>query len=74
LVRKLSIFTTTDGLIIQPLPQRGQRPYAAVKVGFEDGSIQPVWDCDNKDQSRGKSFEAFGIAGAFPFLALNNAD
>ena len=64
LVRKLLIFATVDGLILQPLPQLGQRPQTAVKIGFDDGSIRPALDHTNHDQSNKQSFEAFGIAGA----------
>jgi len=65
LVRKLLIFAAFDGLVLQPLAQRGQRPAPAVKIAYKDNQI--VASPRDGDEVRGprKSFEAFGVVGVF---------
>jgi hypothetical protein len=62
LVRKLVIFAAVDGLILQPLAQRGQRPAPATRIGW-DGSIGPALKDEVDSGSSAKGFEAFGIVG-----------
>jgi hypothetical protein len=62
LVRKLLIYAAVDGLVIQPLVQKGQRPVLAVKVTYKGGSIGPAL-VDGSGGIQGKAFEAFGIVG-----------
>lgn len=62
LVRKLVIFAAVDGLILQPLAQRGQRPAPAAKIGW-DSSIGPALKDGIDKGSSEKGFEAFGIVG-----------
>lgn len=65
LVRKILIFAAVDGLVLQPLPQRNQRPTAAIKVAYKDNAIGPVLNDEGEDEKPGKSFEAFGIVGMY---------
>jgi hypothetical protein len=63
LVRKILIFAAVDGIVLEPLVQRNQRPGAATKIAYKDRTIGPVLK-DGVDGNRpGKSFEAFGIVG-----------
>ncbi|TVY82580.1 Phosphatidylinositide phosphatase [Lachnellula suecica] len=64
LVRKLLIFAAVDGLILQPLAQKGQRPASAAKISYnEQHSIAPVTKDEGEGEDSSKSFEAFGIVG-----------
>jgi hypothetical protein len=63
LVRKLLIFAAVDGLVLQPLAQRGQRPAPASKIEYKDKSIGPSLKDGTDNESAGKGFEAFGIVG-----------
>jgi murein L,D-transpeptidase YcbB/YkuD len=66
LVRKLLIFAAVDGLVLQPLAQRGQRPAPATKIAYEDNNIEYVWKDGGEGYKAGKGFEAFGIVGTCP--------
>lgn len=63
LVRKILIFAAVDGLVLQPLAQRGQRPVPATKIGYKNNHITPVLNADGDKGENGKSFEAFGVVG-----------
>lgn len=65
LVRKILIFAAVDGLVLQPLAQRGQRPVPATKIGYKNNHITPVLNADGDKGENGKSFEAFGVVGEF---------
>lgn len=60
LVRKLLIFAAVDGLVLQPLAHKGQRPAPAVKIAYSNGAIGPVL---GDTSEHGKGFEAFGVVG-----------
>lgn len=60
LARKILIFAAVDGLVLQPVAQRGQRSPSATKIGYKDNYIGPVAKAEGSD---GKGFEAFGIVG-----------
>ena len=60
LVHKLLIFAAADGLVLQPLAHKGQRPAPAVKIGYNCATIGPALD---ESPSRSKGFEAFGVVG-----------
>lgn len=60
LMRKILIFAALDGLVLQPLVQKGPRPAPAVKIAYGSGAIRPMLG-DPPEQ--GKGFEAFGIVG-----------
>jgi hypothetical protein len=62
LVRKLLIYAAIDGLVLQPLVQKGQKPAPALKVAYKGGSIGPIL-ADGPSPVQGKAFEAFGIVG-----------
>jgi hypothetical protein len=63
LARKLLIFAAVDGLVLQPLGQRGQRPAPAAKIAYKDNSIGSVLKDGGEGDGPGRSFEAFGIVG-----------
>jgi hypothetical protein len=66
LARKLLVFAAVDGLVLQPLAQRGQRPAPAAKIAYKDNSIGPALKDDGEGSEAGKSFESFGIIGVYP--------
>jgi hypothetical protein len=63
LVRKVLIFAAVDGLVLQPLAQRGQRNGPSTKISYKDNNIGPVLKDEGECEKPGKSFEAFGIVG-----------
>lgn len=63
LVRKILIFAAVDGLVLQPVAQRNQRPTAATKIAYKDSTIGPVLKDSGEAEKSGKSFEAFGVVG-----------
>ncbi len=63
LVRKVLIYAAIDGLVLQPLGQRGQRPVSATKITYKDNNIVPASKHGGEGEEPGKSFEAFGIVG-----------
>ena len=65
LARKILIFAAVDGVILQPLAHKGQRPAPAAKIGYNDHHIGPVLKDggESESESGGKSFEAFAIVG-----------
>jgi hypothetical protein len=65
LVRKILIFAAVDGLVLQPVAQRGQRPASATKITYRDNHIGPSVKGDGDRGGDGESFEAFGIIGEF---------
>ncbi|KAF4637628.1 hypothetical protein G7Y89_g451 [Cudoniella acicularis] len=63
LVRRILIFAAVDGLVIQPLAQKGQRPAPAAKIAYNDNNIGPALKHVADAESGEKSFEAFGVVG-----------
>lgn len=62
--RKILICAAIDGLIIQPLTSKGQRPFQPVKVKYGDATITSVPRDQVPDTSKPEStFEAFGVIG-----------
>ncbi|KAF5020664.1 hypothetical protein F66182_7298 [Fusarium sp. NRRL 66182] len=64
IARKLLICAAIDGLVIQPLSSKGQRPFQPVRVKYGDASItqvprEHVPDDPNPDSC----FDAFGVIG-----------
>lgn len=64
IARKLLIYAAVDGLVIQPLSSKGQRPFQPLKIRYGDATISSVSreqapDTTNTDSS----FEAFGVIG-----------
>jgi hypothetical protein len=60
LVRKLLVFAAVDGLVLQPLAQKGQRPGSPVKIAYNSGAIGPAL---GDVHGQGKGFESFGVVG-----------
>lgn len=63
IVRKLLIFAAVDGLVLQPLAHKGQRPAPATKIAYNEANIGPALKQRGENEDDGKSFEAFGIVG-----------
>ncbi len=63
LVRKVLIFAAVDGLILQPLAPRGQRPTPPVKISYKDHNIVPVAKDEYDSSASESNFEAFGVIG-----------
>ncbi|KAI7760123.1 hypothetical protein LZL87_007416 [Fusarium oxysporum] len=64
IARKLLICAAIDGLIIQPLSSKGQRPFQPVRLKYGDASISHVPREHVPDDSKpDSSFEAFGVIG-----------
>lgn len=65
IVRKLLIFAAVDGLVLQPLAHKGQRPAPATKIAYNEANIGPAPALKQRGENEddGKSFEAFGIVG-----------
>ncbi|KAF4967136.1 hypothetical protein FSARC_5256 [Fusarium sarcochroum] len=64
IARKLLICAAIDGLVIQPLSTKGQRPFQPVRVKYGDATISHVPREHVPDDSKSdSSFEAFGVIG-----------
>lgn len=64
IARKVIIFAAIDGLIIQPLSAKGQRPIQPARIKYQDASISAAARDQIPDTaSPDTSFEAFGIIG-----------
>ncbi len=78
IARKVIICAAIDGLIIQPLSSKGQRPSLPVRVHFGDSTVSAVpWDQLPDISKPESSFEAFGVIGHIPVrlrALLGNAD
>ncbi|PHH82987.1 hypothetical protein CDD82_4101 [Ophiocordyceps australis] len=72
LARKIIVCAAIDGLIIQPLSSRGQRPLQPVRVRYADSSISAVPRDQIPDTSTpDSSFEAFGVIGLITVSRLS---
>lgn len=68
LARKIVVCAAIDGLIIQPLTSRGQRPFSPVQIRYGDSVISDVSRDHIPDISQDEdSFEAFGVIGELRF-------
>lgn len=63
LARKILIFAAVDGLVLQPVLQKGQRPTPAAKILYKDSSLRSIARDESHTDDALKSFEAFGIVG-----------
>lgn len=64
IARKIILFAAIDGLIIQPLSSRGQKPFQPVRIKYGDAAISTASRDDVPDTSNHESsFEAFGVIG-----------
>ncbi|KAJ3484660.1 hypothetical protein NLG97_g7001 [Lecanicillium saksenae] len=72
LARKVLICAAVDGLIIQPLSTKGQRPFKPVQIKYADTSISSVSREQVPDISASdSSFEAFGVIGLITVSRLS---
>ncbi|KHN93789.1 SacI domain protein [Metarhizium album ARSEF 1941] len=72
IARKIIICAAIDGLILQPLSTKGQRPFQPVRIGYGDASISAVPRDQIPDASASNSsFEAFGIIGLITVSRLS---
>ncbi|KAG9252074.1 SacI domain protein [Emericellopsis atlantica] len=73
LARKVLICAAIDGLLIQPLSAKGQKPFQPLTITYGDGSVSPasreqtVEDTDHDEST----FEAFGIIGLITVSKLS---
>jgi len=78
LVRKLIICAAIDGLVIQPLSSKGQRPSQPAQIRYGDTTLSPVTRDLATDLERpNSSFEAFGVVGTLVLthdVCLNQHD
>ncbi|CAM1500962.1 Fc.00g101240.m01.CDS01 [Cosmosporella sp. VM-42] len=72
IARKVIICAAIDGLIIQPLSSKGQRPFQPVRVKYGDATISSVTREQVPDTSKpDSSFEAFGVIGLITISRLS---
>ncbi|KID90384.1 SacI domain protein [Metarhizium guizhouense ARSEF 977] len=70
--RKILICAAIDGLILQPLPTKGQRPFQPVRIRYGDSSISAVPRDQIPDTSgTNSSFEVFGVIGLITVSRLS---
>jgi hypothetical protein len=65
LVRKLLIFATVDGLVLQPVLQKTSRGSSepAIQLSYKGGSIGPVLQDKKYGGLEASTLEAHGIVG-----------
>ncbi|KAH7148891.1 SacI homology domain-containing protein [Dactylonectria macrodidyma] len=62
--RKIIVCAAIDGLIVQPLSSKGQRPFQPVRIKYGDATLSSIPREHVPDSSKpDSSFEAFGIIG-----------
>ncbi|KAG5916400.1 hypothetical protein E4U42_007675 [Claviceps africana] len=72
IARKVLVYTAIDGLILQPLPTKGQRPFQSIKIRYGDSSVSAL----PRDQVPDKpgpdsSFEVYGVIGLITVSRLS---
>ncbi|KAG5950294.1 hypothetical protein E4U53_005288 [Claviceps sorghi] len=72
IARKVLVYAAIDGLILQPLPTKGQRPFQSTKIRYGDSSISAL----PRDQVPDKpgpdsSFEIYGVIGLITVSRLS---
>lgn len=66
IARKVVVCAAVDGLIVQPLSSKGQRPAPPIQIRYGDASISTASRDQIPDASKScLSFEAFGVVGSF---------
>lgn len=64
IVRKLVIYAAVDGLVLQPLAQRGQRPTTPVIIDYTtQHDVRPLLQYSQIEQHTDKQIECFGVVG-----------
>ncbi|KPM35967.1 hypothetical protein AK830_g10596 [Neonectria ditissima] len=70
--RKIIICAAIDGLIIQPLSSKGQRPFQPVRIKYGDATLSSIPREQVPDTSKpDTSFEAFGVIGLITVSRLS---
>ena len=68
IARKVLICAALEGLIIQPLSTKGQRPFQPIRVRYGDSAVSAVPRDQVPDApNEGSFFEAFGVIGMMIF-------
>lgn len=62
LVRKFLVFAAADGLVLEPLAQKGQRS-PSTKISYVDNTISTASKDEVCAEGNKQCFEAFGIVG-----------
>ncbi len=65
IARKVAVSASPDGIVLQPLGRRGERPAPAVRIAFTDASIGPHLSKDGDGGASEKGFECHGVVGMF---------
>jgi hypothetical protein len=63
LVRKLVILAALDGLILQPVAEKGQKRNPPTKIGYKTNNISYATNDIDDAEHKKHSFESFGIIG-----------
>ncbi|KAM0339974.1 hypothetical protein ACHAPU_010691 [Fusarium lateritium] len=72
IARKLLVCAAIDGLVIQPLSSKGQRPFQPIRVKYGEATISHVPREHVPDDTKpGSSFEAFGVIGLITVSKLS---
>ena len=64
LVRKLLIYAAVDGLVLQPVAQRGQRQPTTTTIDYKTHSIKPLLH-SLEEHDNDKQLECYGIVGTY---------
>ncbi|KAG6014667.1 hypothetical protein E4U43_006283 [Claviceps pusilla] len=72
IARKVLVYAAIDGLVLQPLSTKGQRPLQSIKIRYGDSSISAI----PRDQVPDKpgpdsSFEVYGVIGLITVSKLS---
>ncbi|KAL6859730.1 SacI homology domain-containing protein [Trichoderma novae-zelandiae] len=63
LARKILVFAAVDGLVIQPLASKGQKPFQSARVKYGDASVSAARDQAPDSTKPDSWFEALGVIG-----------
>ncbi|KAH8699922.1 SacI homology domain-containing protein [Ilyonectria robusta] len=70
--RKIIVCAAIDGLILQPLSSKGQRPFQPVRIKYGDATLSSAPREQVPDASKpDSSFEAFGVIGLITVSRLH---
>lgn len=73
IARKILICAAVDGLIIQPLSTKGQRPFHPLSIKYGEATVSPgsQGNLASEPNDDDASFEAFGIIGLITVARLS---
>ena len=72
IARKVIVSTNEEGLVLQPVGPKGQRPSQPLLVKYGDASIFPVpRDSVADPPSPASSIDAFGVIGRSPGVCVH---